>query len=106
MLETSTSTFSTTVLPELICGVTARMVPTCWRCTVLKAVALPVLVEYWPVMKGTSCANLDARLLVVEHRDGRPRDDVGARVALDRADDRGKIDAGGLEPADGHGGAR
>ena len=47
--------------PWLSCGVILRMVPTSWRCTVVKGFTspwpLPVLV-YWPVMNGTSWATL------------------------------------------------
>jgi hypothetical protein len=56
MLELSTWILSSTASPWLICGVTVSSVPTAWRWMVWKALVVPVVPVYWPVMKGTSCA--------------------------------------------------
>ena len=61
MLELSCSILSITESPSLICGVTLSSVPTSRRWIVWKGasgVPPPLVLVYWPVRNGTSCATL------------------------------------------------
>ena len=94
----------------VICGVILRMVPTSSRWTVVNGFTSPLL-PVLPVLRELAgderhfLRDLELGFLVVHRDRGRRGDDVGVRVALDRAQHRGEVHAGGGDAADAEGGA-
>ena len=80
--ELSTWILSETRSPLVMRGVTVNSVPTSSRLIVWKALVVPVLPVYWPVMNGTSRATVILVSMVVRGHDLRRGHDVVARVAL------------------------